>query len=179
MSHMDFDPLSPADEIARATVLSRWPLIRRGALGNYLMELYELNYRLLRLLCGGLRGMPPRWSSSVAGVTLILSSYPLGPYTADLSFAFSLPEVCFVTAARLYHDASLCEVIVGPRLVKSPDDLPSSPRAADPQEGTTLETKWHANHLFNRWIDYALGHGYFARRRIHSVMPRQGESGGA
>ena len=134
-----------------------------------LMELYERNYMLVRLLAPALASMRGTRVSTVPGeLPLEMRDIEHGRYTTTFRLTYRLsggdvrvpgrePDL----AIRLYHDARTCEVMSG----LLPGETSEARRVRDLDEGHRL------NRFLNRWLDYCLerGHGFEgARRRARS-----------
>ena len=145
-----------------------------------LMELYERNYMLVRLLAPELRGMAEGEHVSAAGeaMPLVLDRIEHGRYTTtfNLTYRFSSrqrnarePDL----SIRLYHDARTCEVMSGL--------LPGERRT--PRRTRDLDEGWRLNRFLHRWLGYCLrqGHGFgTARAGAEAVgTPVAGERIGA
>ena len=128
-----------------------------------LMELYERNYVLVRLLAPALRSMGDgeHVSCAVGAMPLVLDGVVHDRYTTtfNLTYRFSSrhrharePDL----SIRLYHDARTCEVMSGL--------LPGERRA--PRRTRDLEEGWRLNRFLHRWLGYCLrqGHGFGAAR---------------
>jgi len=126
-----------------------------------LMELYERNYMLVRLLAPRLREMDVgEHVSRVDGaMSLELSQVEHDRYTStfNLTYRFSSghrharePDL----AVRLYHDARTCEVMSG----LLPGETVTPRRTRDLRDG------WRLNRFLHRWLGYCLrqGHGFGA-----------------
>lgn len=126
-----------------------------------LMELYERNYMLVRLLAPALGQMTGTATSDVEGeLPLELRDIEHGRYTTTFRLTYRLsardargragrePDL----AIRLYHDARTCEVMSGLMPGKTREER----RVRDLDEGHRL------NRFLNRWLDYCLerGHGF-------------------
>ena len=128
-----------------------------------LMELYERNYILVRLLAPRLREMEAgdHVSRIEGAMPLELSGVEHGRYTTtfNLTYRFSSrhrnarePDL----AIRLYHDARTCEVMSGL--------LPGE--TEEPRRTRDLDEGWRLNRFLHRWLGYCLrqGHGFGAAR---------------
>lgn len=126
---------------------------------NSLMELYENNYMLIRLLAPGLREYQSKSYLSQPDklLPLELSAIEHNRYTTTfkLTYLFSSasrhdrePDLTI----RLYHDARTCEVMSG--LI--PDSRTESRRTRDLDDGYRL------NRFLHKWVSYCLrqGHGF-------------------
>ena len=124
-----------------------------------LMELYERNYVLVRLLAPRLRemGEGEHLSFDPGAMPLELSRIEHGRYTTtfNLTYRFSSrqrnarePDL----AIRLYHDARTCEVMSG----LLPGCRLATRRTRDLDDG------WRLNRFLERWLGYCLrqGHGF-------------------
>lgn len=137
---------------------------------NSLMELYENNYMLIRLLVPGLRQYQQMTYVSQPDklLPLELSAIEHSRFTTTfkLTYLFSSnsrhdrePDLTI----RLYHDARACEVMSG--LI--PAVRTESRRTRDLDDGYRL------NRFLNKWISYCLrqGHG-FALPEIKNAEPQ-------
>jgi len=138
-----------------------------------LMDLYEQNYMLMRLLAPELRQMEGGAYVSQASGTLALELRELehSRYTSTfrLSYRFSPngargrserePDL----AIRLYHDARSCEVMSG----LMPEGRVRVRRTRDLEEGRRL------NRFLNRWLGYCLrqGHQFGSRQDTPAAQP--------
>lgn len=126
---------------------------------NSLMELYENNYMLIRLLAPGLKTyQSSQYVSKPDGLLpLELSAIEHNRYTTTfkLTYLFSStsrqarePDL----AIRLYHDARTCEVMSG--LI--PASKTESRRTRD------LDNGYRLNRFLHKWVSYCLrqGHGF-------------------
>ena len=124
---------------------------------NSLMELYEKNYMLIRLLAPGLRTYQARtYTSGPDGLLpLELSAIEHNRYTTTfkLTYLFSSssrherePDL----TVRLYHDARTCEVMSG--LI--PAMRTESRRTRDLDDGYRL------NRFLHKWVSYCLRQGH-------------------
>ncbi|MGQ7844942.1 DUF1249 domain-containing protein [Granulosicoccus sp. 3-233] len=125
-----------------------------------LMDLYEQNYMLMRLLAPELRqmGRGAFLSTAPGTLTLELSELEHSRYTSTfkLSYRFSSnsargrkerePDL----SIRLYHDARSCEVMSG----LMPEGRIEVRRTRDLEEGRRL------NRFLNRWLAYCLRQGH-------------------
>ncbi len=122
-----------------------------------LMELYETNYMLIRLLVPGLQGLEdPLYVSQPPGVmALELSQIEHSRYTStfNLSYRFSAalrherePDL----AIRIYNDARTCEVMSG--LI--PTDRQEIRRVRNLMDGYRL------NRFLQKWVSYCLRQGH-------------------
>lgn len=125
-----------------------------------LMDLYEQNYMLVRLLAPELKQMGSGCFVSAAPgtLTLELSELQHSRYTSTfkLTYRFSSdsargrserePDL----AIRLYHDARSCEVMSG----LMPEGRVEVRRTRDLEEGRRL------NRFLNRWLSYCLRQGH-------------------
>lgn len=124
-----------------------------------LMDLYEQNYLLMRLLAPELRNMDPgNFTSFVSGaMPLELREVQHSRYTTSfkLTYRFSTtykhrrrhePDLDI----RLYHDARCCEVMSG----LLPEGRLQNRRTRDLEEGRRL------NRFLNKWLSYCLRQGH-------------------
>ena len=138
-----------------------------------LMELYERNYVLVRLLAPALREASGTLTSTVDGeLPLEMRDVEHGRYTTTFRLTYRLsardargregrePDL----AIRLYHDARTCEVMSG----LMPGETAETRRVRDLDEGHRL------NRFLNRWLGYCLerGHGFEGARRRARPAPR-------
>ena len=150
--------------IRMQTTLS--PRTRTSGRFASLMELYERNYVLVRLIAPRLREMGEgEYLSRASGpMPLALSRIEHGRYTTtfNLTYRFSPrhrnvrePDL----AIRLYHDARTCEVMSG----LLPGCRIEARRTRDLDEG------WRLNRFLERWLSYCLrqGHGF----ELDSIEP--------
>lgn len=122
-----------------------------------LMELYENNYMLVRLLMPNLRHFSADcYVSRVAGcLDLELSQIEHNRYTTtfNLTYRFSQPGRSAREpdlTIRLYHDARACEVISG--LINS--------RRSDQRRVRNLDESRRLNRFLHKWIRYCLHQGH-------------------
>lgn len=137
-----------------------------------LMELYERNYMLVRVLAPALREATGTRLSAVEGeLPLEMRDIEHGRYTTTfrLTYRLSSRDACGREgrepdlAIRLYHDARTCEVMSG----LLPGETGEERRVRDLDEGHRL------NRFLNRWLDYCLerGHGFEGARRRARPSP--------
>ena len=134
-----------------------------------LMETYERNYMLARLIAPDLRSMSGgEYVSRVPGLPpLVLSRVEHERYTTtfNLTYRFSSrrhegrePDL----AIRLYHDARTCEVIGGllPRGCRASGRHRS--HRGEARRTRDLDEGWRLNRFLERWLGYCLrqGHGF-------------------
>ena len=131
-----------------------------------LMELYERNYMLVRLLAPALGSMSGTRTSTVDGeLALEMRDIEHGRYTTTFRLTYRLSRRDALgrrgrepnLAIRLYHDARTCEVMSG----LMPGETGEERRVRDLDEGHRL------NRFLNRWLGYCLerGHGFEGARR--------------
>jgi len=141
---------------------------------NTLMELYEKNYMLIRLLAPGLRTFEsPTYLSQPDGLLpLELSAIEHNRYTTTfkLTYLFSTPnrpEREPDLTVRLYHDARTCEVMSG--LI--PAMRHESRRTRD------LDNGYRLNRFLHKWASYCLrqGHGFGEEQGIAAKKPIRSE----
>ena len=125
-----------------------------------LMEMYEKNYVLIRLLAPELKQMVQgRYVSSVEGampLELLVSEHSRYTSTFNLTYRFSgspekgrrdrEPDL----AIRLYHDSRSCEVMSG----LLPEGRIEIRRTRDLDEGRRL------NRFLNKWLSYCIRQGH-------------------
>ncbi|MBX2839711.1 MAG: DUF1249 domain-containing protein [Gammaproteobacteria bacterium] len=122
-----------------------------------LMELYEENYRLIRLLIPALRTLEADLYVSQAKHALALELYDIQQvrYTTTfrLTYRFSEPlDACEPDLTlRLYHDARTCEVLSG---LLPGVDKKYARRTRNLDDGYAL------NRFLNRWLSYCLRQGH-------------------
>lgn len=126
-----------------------------------LMDLYEQNYMLMRLLAPDLKHMGSGSFLSTAAGTLTLELRDLehSRYTSTFRLTYRFSEDSARgrserepdLAIRLYHDARSCEVMSG----LMPDGrVDEERRTRDLEEGRRL------NRFLNRWLSYCLRQGH-------------------
>ena len=122
-----------------------------------LMELYESNYVLVRLLVPALRSMDKSLyvSGPVGAMPLELSEITHCRYTTtfNLTYRFSSPlrrEREPDLAIRIYHDARTCEVMSGL--------IPSA--RGDLRRVRDLIDGYRLNKFLQRWLSYCLRQGH-------------------
>lgn len=125
-----------------------------------LMEMYEKNYVLIRLLAPELKHMPEGTHVSMAKgampLELTVNSHSRHTSTFNLTYRFSEssgkgrrerePDL----AIRLYHDSRSCEVMSG----LLPEGRLEVRRTRDLDEGRRL------NRFLNKWLSYCLRQGH-------------------
>jgi len=127
-----------------------------------LMEIYEKNYVLVRLLAPELKDMEPGVFVSRAAAAmpleLLLDGHNRYTTTFNLTYRFLAsstrgrserePDL----SIRLYHDARSCEVMSG----LLPEGRLEVRRTRDLEEG------WRLNRFLNIWLGYCIrqGHGF-------------------
>ncbi len=137
-----------------------------------LMELYEQNYVLIRLLAPELKTMADREFVSIAtdAMPLVLDHLVHNRYTTTfkLTYQFSSgqrharePNL----EIRLYHDARTCEVMSG----LLPGGRHEIRRTRDLEEGRRL------NRFLNKWLRFCLrqGHGFTEVSRETTLQPSE------
>jgi len=126
---------------------------------NSLMELYENNYILIRLLAPGLRSYTQeKYLSHPVGVLpLELSNIEHNKYTTTFKLTYLFSESSRQQrepdlTIRLYHDACTCEVMSG--LIPS--------RRAEMRRTRDLNDGYRLNRFLHKWVAYCLrqGHGF-------------------
>jgi uncharacterized protein YqiB (DUF1249 family) len=134
-----------------------------------LMELYELNYILLRRLIPEHDLLADTSISSPQGaLDLHLEIVERAPYTTTLRLTylfrdadgpFPAPDVL----VRMYHDAQVAEVITrGRRRGRRDAEYDRS------RERYTLERKWEVNRFLHKWLGYCL-------HQCHAFSPGRDE----
>ena len=151
---------------------------RRRSSGRFasLMELYERNYVLVRLLAPQLREAGPgeHLSEAADAPTLVLSRVQHDRYTTTFNltyrFASGQRECEPDLLVRLYHDARTCEVIGGL--------IPGHERE-EPRRTRDLDGSWRLNRFLERWLGYCLrqGHGFGAARTGEGARARRAGAG--
>jgi uncharacterized protein YqiB (DUF1249 family) len=121
-----------------------------------LMELYEINYMRLRLLCPALSSMPDRAVSRVEhALDLHLDVLERSAYTTTLRLTYLFDEPgtdeprCPDLALRVYHDARQTEVL-------SRRYRAQTPQATD----SDLALKWRLNRFLFKWLGYCRRQGH-------------------
>jgi uncharacterized protein YqiB (DUF1249 family) len=137
-----------------------------------LMDLYEQNYMLMRLLAPELKGMARgSFVSRVPGaMALELSELEHSRYTSTFKLTYRFagngprgrkqrePDL----AIRLYHDARTCEVMSG----LMPEGRVEMRRRRDLEEGRRL------NRFLQKWLSYSLRQGHqFGERSENAEAP--------
>lgn len=135
-----------------------------------LMEMYEKNYLLIRLLAPELKQMQEGTHVSKADgampLELTITSHSRHTSTFNLTYRFSEtsgkgrrerePDL----AIRLYHDSRSCEVMSG----LLPEGRLEVRRTRDLDEGRRL------NRFLNKWLSYCLRQGHqFSNQAIESA----------
>jgi len=125
-----------------------------------LMEMYEKNYVLVRLLIPDLRDLGEGvYRSKVDGamtLELTIESHNRYTTTFNLTYRFTSSSVKHRSdrepdlAIRLYHDARSCEVMSG----LMPEGRLEIRRTRDLDEGRRL------NRFLNKWLSYCLRQGH-------------------
>lgn len=122
-----------------------------------LMELYENNYMLVRLLIPELRDLQNgRYVSRISdAMDLELSQIEHCRYTTtfNLTYRFenSLREPCEPDLTiRLYHDARTAEVVTG--IVQT--------QRAESRRKRGLDNSWQLNRFLFKWLRYCLRQGH-------------------
>lgn len=125
-----------------------------------LMDLYEQNYLLMRLLAPDLKNMDSGSFLSTAPGTLTLELLDLAHsrYTSTFRLTYRFSEDSTRgrnerepdLSIRLYHDARSCEVMSG----LMPAGRAAERRTRDLEEGRRL------NRFLNRWLSYCLRQGH-------------------
>ncbi len=128
-----------------------------------LMELYELNYILLRRMIPepGLLDTASV-SSPEGGPALHVQIVDRAPYTTTLRLTYLFSDARGVFPApdvlvRMYHDAQVAEVLSrGRRRGLRGAEYDRS------RERYTLATQWGVNRFLHKWLGYCLrqGHGF-------------------
>jgi len=126
-----------------------------------LMELYEQNYLLMRLLAPELRAMSSGCylSSAPGTMPLEMSNIMHSRYTTTFNLTYRFSASNSQRSARepdlnirMYHDARSCEVMSG----LLPEGRVAIRRTRDLDEGRRL------NRFLSKWLSYCLrqGHGF-------------------
>jgi len=139
-------------------------LKRRSFAG--LMDLYEINYRLLQRLAPALDEIPERAVSRVPGSPdLYLAIEERCRFTTMLHLTYYFTDADGERVAdpdlqiRLYHDARQAEAVA---CRPHPASGPRSP----------LSCKWDSNLFLEKWLHYALGLGHrFDRASALTAAP--------
>lgn len=132
-----------------------------------LMELYERNYVLIRLLVPELKGMQPGYfvSRHQNAMPLELSVLSHSRYTSTFNLTYRFNEKLARGRSqcepdlviRLYHDARSCEVMSG----LLPEGRIEVRRTRDLDEGRRL------NRFLNKWLSYCIRQGHcFSEARL-------------
>lgn len=125
-----------------------------------LMDLYEQNYMLMRLLAPDLKSMAPAsFVSRVPGaMSLELTELQHSRYTSTFRLTYRFAEHGLRgrnlrepdLAIRLYHDARTCEVMSG----LMPEGRIQTRRRRDLEEGRRL------NRFLQKWLSYCVRQGH-------------------
>ena len=125
-----------------------------------LMELYEKNYLLMRLLSPELKSLAPGTYVSQVKTSLALELTVLSHsrYTSTFNLTYRFFDTSTKgrsdrepdLAIRLYHDARTCEVMSG----LMPEGRLEVRRTRDLDEGRRL------NRFLNKWLNYCLRQGH-------------------
>lgn len=140
------------------------PLPKTSGRFASLMELYERNYVLVRLLAPALKelGEGVHRSAPAELLPLELSGVIHDRYTTTFNLTYRFDGVSHASThrserepdlnIRLYHDARTCEVMSG----LLPGCRHETRRSRDLDEG------WRLNRFLERWLGYCLrqGHGF-------------------
>ena len=133
-----------------------------------LMELYEQNYVLIRLLAPALKNMGDGEFVSTApgAMPLVLDHVEHNRYTTTFKLTYQFSSVQRHArepdlAIRLYHDARSCEVMSG----LLPGSRHEIRRTRDLEDGRRL------NRFLNKWLRYCLRQGH-----SFTVVPREAPS---
>jgi len=128
---------------------------------NSLMELYENNYILIRLLAPGLRNYTQKSYLSAPGgkLPLELSQIEHNRYTTTFKLTYLFSDTSRAQrepdlTIRLYHDACTCEVMSG--LIPS--------RRLERRRTRDLTDGYRLNRFLHKWVGYCIrqGHGFDA-----------------
>jgi hypothetical protein len=127
-----------------------------------LMEMYEINYMQLRLLCGDLRILPKEQVSRIAGgVPVILRIEERSRHTTTLLLTYVFDEGCPEKEhrpdmmVRIYHDAKQAEVL-SHRCRLSDDVVKYWGKELD----TMLLCRWRMNRFLYKWTGYLRRQGH-------------------
>lgn len=127
-----------------------------------LMEMYEINYIQLRLLCGDMRILPHLTVSRVANgipVSLTILDHTAHTSTLMLTYLFdesrnakeSRPDMLI----RVYHDSRQAEVVSHRcRLTKDPVQYWNK------ELDTMLLCRWRMNRFLYKWTNYLRKQGH-------------------
>ena len=132
-----------------------------------LMELYEHNYQLLRLILPEQDEVPDYWVSRIPGhLDLHLWVLERAKFTTTLRLSYqfnsdSRAEFEPDLSVRIYHDARSAEAMSAV--------VHGKPRQSAPQlrQASTLEWRWSLNQFLYRWLRYS-------RYQGHHFKPREG-----
>ena len=127
-----------------------------------LMEMYEINYIQLRLLCGDLRHLPTEQISQVAeGVPVLLRVEDQSAHTSTvfLTYLFGPPDCNYDhkpdMLVRVFHDSRQAEVI-SHRCRLSEDTVKYWGKELD----TMLTCRWRMNRFLYKWTNYLRRQGH-------------------
>jgi len=127
-----------------------------------LMDLYENNFIRLRKLMPDLHSLPVKAVSRLPGcLSLHMTILERSKYTTTLSltYYFDESEQTFAEPAliiRVYHDASIVEVLTG--------HLKHGRQRYDHIPTRATKIKWKLNRFLYKWLGYSLylGHSFSA-----------------
>lgn len=121
-----------------------------------LMELYETNYLLLRLLCPNFSELAEYEVSSLAcGMSLHLQIMERSPYTTTLMLTYRFENQGDITlrpelVVRLYRDAQQAEAMS--RRCRLEEQFST--------DDSVLLCKWRINRFLYKWLRYLLRQGH-------------------
>ncbi len=133
-----------------------------------LMELYEQNYALLRLILPEQGDIPDHWVSRVPGhMDLHLWVLERAKFTITLRLSYQFhnenraeyePDL----TVRIYYDARSAEAMSA--------IVHGKPRQM--RQASTLEWRWSLNQFLYRWLRYSRyqGHSFVAREGVSELL---------
>ncbi|QLQ34225.1 MAG: DUF1249 domain-containing protein [Candidatus Thiothrix singaporensis] len=126
------------------------------------MEMYEINYMQLRLLCGDIRTLPKETVSQIAGgIPILLSIEENTRHTTTLMLTYLFHECSSCREnrpdmqIRIYHDSRQAEVI-SHRCRLSEEHVQYWGKDLD----TMLLCRWRMNRFLYKWTNYLRRQGH-------------------
>lgn len=128
-----------------------------------LMEMYEINYIQLRLLCGDIRTLPEATVSRVKrGIPVALSIIEHSRHTSTLMLTYLFQETSGAKDSRpdmlirVYHDSRQAEVI-SHRCRLTDEVVQHWAKELD----TMLLCRWRMNRFLYKWTNYLRRQGHY------------------
>ncbi|MCK5902516.1 MAG: DUF1249 domain-containing protein [Cocleimonas sp.] len=123
-----------------------------------LMEMYEINYIHLRVLCGDIRNLPDESISTVEeGVPILLKVLTRSQHTTILmmTYLFDGGEKRPDLKVQVYHDSRQADVISRQcRLTKK------NRSAWEKEVDNVLLCRWRLNRFLFKWVNYIQKQGH-------------------